>query len=38
MYPFLLGDAIKAVAATFVVASLRPALPLSRPRFFGKKK
>jgi biotin transport system substrate-specific component len=38
MYPFLLGDAIKAVAATFVVVSLRPVLPLSRPRFFGKKK
>lgn len=38
MYPFLLGDAIKAVAATFVIASLRPLIPLSRPHFFGMKK
>lgn len=35
MYPFLLGDAIKAIAATLVVVSIKPILPSLRSR---KKK
>ncbi|MFC4599027.1 biotin transporter BioY [Cohnella hongkongensis] len=31
MYPYLPGDAIKAVAATLVIVALRPVLPLIRP-------
>jgi biotin transport system substrate-specific component len=31
MYPFLLGDAIKAVAATLIIVSLKPVLPIIRP-------
>lgn len=31
MYPFLLGDAIKAAAATLIIAALRPVLPAIRP-------
>ncbi|WP_373229509.1 biotin transporter BioY [Cohnella sp.] len=36
MYPFLLGDAIKAVAATLVIVSLKPVLPTIRPRKLKK--
>lgn len=32
MYPFLLGDAIKAVAATLVIVSIKPLLPPLRQR------
>ncbi len=32
MYPFLLGDAIKAIAATLIIVSLKPVLPSIRPR------
>ncbi|QMV40079.1 biotin transporter BioY [Cohnella cholangitidis] len=35
MYPFLPGDAIKAVVATLVIISLKPVLPAIRP--FNKK-
>jgi biotin transport system substrate-specific component len=31
MYPFLLGDTIKAVAATLIIISLKPVLPTIRP-------
>ncbi|MBP1990002.1 biotin transporter BioY [Paenibacillus eucommiae] len=31
MYPFLPGDAIKAIAATLVITSIRPLLPSLRP-------
>ncbi|TVX97583.1 biotin transporter BioY [Cohnella terricola] len=36
MYPFLPGDAIKAVAATLVILSLKPVLPAIRPA--GKRR
>ncbi len=36
MFPYLPGDAIKAVAATLVIVALRPVLPLVRPS--GKTK
>jgi biotin transport system substrate-specific component len=31
MYPFFIGDAIKAVVAALVISALRPALPAIRP-------
>jgi biotin transport system substrate-specific component len=36
MYPFLLGDAIKAVAATLVIVAIRPAVPVLRPSMKAK--
>lgn len=32
MYPFLLGDAIKAIAAALIIISLKPVLPAIRSR------
>jgi biotin transport system substrate-specific component len=32
MYPYLPGDALKAVAATLVIIALKPVLPIIRPR------
>jgi len=32
MYPYLPGDAVKAIAATAVIIALRPVLPLVRPK------
>ncbi len=31
MYPFLPGDLLKAVAATLIIAALRPVVPMVRP-------
>ncbi|RED66114.1 biotin transporter BioY [Cohnella lupini] len=37
LYPFLAGDAIKAVVATLVIVSIRPMLPAIRPRIKKNK-